>query len=156
MWTDGPRCCCCFFFSSLLTLDLPNPFEWLSSKQHGHLTTARGMTITQRHIGGTSCPSVTHYNPFPQFLCYGPFFHWFCYELWNWSGRCPSNPPRKPVNQTRGETSDPHMRACVRNTAQWWHFRNSLNNWKSEKTKKKNLPQNEPGHDLQKEYILRN
>lgn len=151
MWTDGPRCCC--FFSSLLILDLPNPLEWLSSQQHGHLTTARGMTLTQRHKGGTSCPSVTHYNSFPHFFVLWTLFTGLLRALdFEWPVS-PNNrtPPTKTCEpNTRRDIRSAHarihtsliylplaftacMRACVRNTAHRWHYRNLLNNWKSEK-----------------------
>lgn len=93
VWTDGPRRCCCF--SPPLIFDLPNAFEWPSSRQHRHLTPVRGMTMTHRHRGGTSCPSVIRYNLFPlgrSIFVLRTFFHWFCYELWTSSGQCPSTP----------------------------------------------------------------
>lgn len=98
------------------------------------------------------------------------FFHWFCYELWTSSGQCPSTPYNlwnQNIWSAHARIHPSHLfispacggtSACARtggcNTAQRWHFRNLLNNSKSDTHKKsshlKTLPQNEPGYDLQK------
>lgn len=149
MWTDGPRCCCCCFFSPPLIFDLPNAFEWPSSRQHRHLTPARDTTMTRRRRGGTSCPSVIRYNLFPSgrsIFVLRTFFPLVLLRALDFEWPVSLN-PLKPVNQT----SDLHahtrrtshlfisprggVSACALtggcNTAQRWHFRNLLNNSKS-------------------------
>lgn len=58
VWTDGPRCCC---FSPLLIFDPPNAVVTATRT----LDPSVKRDVTHRQRGGTSCPSVTHYNLFP-------------------------------------------------------------------------------------------